>query len=214
MAASCVPYWDSQINVRFIQLCPDTTSFNIVLETSNNPGILYSGLKYPNNTKFIQRTVTLGGQELLTYHLEDISEHISLLQWKSNGTIIIGGRIDSLLSIYISPPTNKYLGDTISFNFINAVRNSGNYDLFLGKKLLFKNKPYFLGSDYIDSSYLTTMLNSADTLFVYRSGTKEMVSYLPYTPYASKGNCTIAISGMEGGTDIKKLRLNFYPNNE
>lgn len=215
VSVSCVSNFDYPINVKFIQLCPDSTSFNIVLVNSITPEILYSGLQYPNSSKLIQKTVNIVQEEQLRFHLEKVSDKTELLNWQRVwGTIIVGGRIDSLQSITLNPNSNIHLGDTTSLYFINAVRNSDNYDLWFGKQLLFKNMTYFLSDTYYDTCHLTTKLNKSDTFFVYRAGTNQMISYLPYSPFSSKGNLIIAISGMEGATDLKKLRMNIYPVNE
>ena len=218
VAMSCNSNWDMPLKVRFIQLCPDSTIFNVALETSTTPGILYSGLQYPNSSKFIQKTLSLGDQEPITFHLEKNGSKNALLVWGHSvsftGTIIISGTIDSLQSCIINPSDRTYLGDTTSFNFVNAVVNSGLYDLKLGNQMLFQNRPYFSTDRQLDSCYVLTQTKTTDTLFVYKSGTSQIVANLPFAPYASNRNCTITISGLEGSTDFKKLRVSLFPNNK
>jgi len=215
---SCHSHWDMPLKVKFIHLCPDSTTFNFVLETSSTPGILYSGLQYPNSTNTIEKTLSLGNQEPITFHLEKNGNHNTLLKWGNDvsfkGTIIIGGTIDSLQSCIVHPLSNTYLGDTTVFNFVNAVTNSVLYDLKLGNKFLFRNKVFFTRDSHLDSSCIITKFNKTDTLQVYKSGTSQIVAYLPYESLKSNRNCTITISGIEGATDFKKLRVSLFSNNE
>jgi len=216
--------YDDTITTNVIQLSPDSTSLT-VYEGYLSQNIYYdypailSRLQYPNSSKAIPITYDFSPGVappglIVKKEFNDTTKLLTMNVTQNSGreTFILGGLIDNLQSVCINENlNNRPAGNNILVRFVHAVPNTTNYDVMLGKQLIFSNKAFF-SNDSIVGSYLN-LPSSKDTFFVFKTGTNQLVSSMPCIPFTTASKFTLSISGIEGATNYQKIRMSVFIDN-
>jgi len=123
-------------------------------------------------------------------------------------SMVIGDSMGSFKYVINHVSANTLtLSGPIGIRFINAVPNC-NYDLKVNNQFIYYNKQYFTRDLLLNNFAVVDSLK--DTVFVFKTGTDSMISYVPITNTISNGYYTFSVNGVAGDSTFKAVQLDMF----
>ena len=190
-----------------IDLRPDTIPTNILI---NQSLMTNHSINYP----FLITSSPVSSDSIVINVSRYTNVNASLLQtlYKTTAdsfySMVIGDSMGSFKYVINHVSNNTLtLNGPIGIRFINAVPNC-NYDLMVNNQKIYYNKPYFTRDMMLNNFAIVDSLK--DTVYVFKSGTDSIISYVPINNTIANGYYTFSVNGIAGDSSYQAVQLDMY----